>query len=517
MKLIPSFKARLRWASLFLPAAAALHAGAAPATGSPPEEAALAAYTARPLEYSVINLGRDAGSAFLNQRGQAAFTSWVLDDGVHGFFDGRRVIPVLPLGGSFVYVNGLNDNGVVVGEYRTATNDYRAFSWTAARGVRVLPRNTTVSGPAGGSALAVNNRNQVAGSVRAQVGIYPLAARWDPDGSLTHLPPLTARTARAHAINDSGMAVGEAEVNLHDNHAMVWSPDGTVTDLGTFGGTFSVAHHVNAAGQVLGHFYKDDSKIGFLWSRKQGMVQIGSSGGYRNVTALNDAGEVAGSNVTISGSAPSIQRPFLWSMRTGLRPLPLGGATHGEVLALNNRREMVGLVDRSPADSDFSSRRAVYWNGVSAPVDLNTRLYRAPAGLVLYAARAINDSGTILAESNAGLVMLRPGREGTPAPVLGPIMGAADGVVALGATADFMVDFVDSAIAESHLATASVNDGCPQPFPSLRERRGQGDVSLRHTFCRAGYVTLKVKVTDRAGNATQVERLLLVAAPTLQR
>lgn len=171
MKLIPSFKARLRWASLFLPAAAALHAGAAPATGSPPEDAALAAYAARPLEYSVINLGRDAGSAFLNQRGQAAFTSWVLDDGFHGFFDGRRVVPLHPVGGSFVYVNGLNDNGVVVGEYMTATNDYRAFSWTAARGVRVLPRNTTVSGPAGGSALAVNNRNQVVGSIRAQVGI----------------------------------------------------------------------------------------------------------------------------------------------------------------------------------------------------------------------------------------------------------------------------------------------------------------------------------------------------------
>lgn len=509
-----NFKARLRWASLCVPAALALHAGAAP-TQAP---AQAAAHAARPLEYSVINLGRDATTAVLNARGQAAFTSALLDERQHWFFDGRRVVALMPSSGAHGYVNALNDNGVVVGEIQTAAGDYRAFAWTTARGLRVLPRNNAVSGPASGAALAVNNRNQVVGRIRAQVGIYPLAARWNPDGALAHLAPLTARTARAVAINDSGMMVGEAEVNLHDNHAMVWSADGTVTDLGTFGGTYSAATHVNGAGQVLGYYYKDGNKTGFLWSRRYGMVQIGPGGGYRNVSALNEAGEVAGSELTILDSAPALQRPFIWSWRNGLRMLPLGGATHGEVLALNNRREMVGLVDRTPGDSDFSSRRAAWWNGVAQPVDLNTRLYRAPAGLVLYAAKSINDSGTILAESNAGLVMLRPGREGTPAPVLGPITGAgADGVVALGATVDFTVDFVDSNIAESHRAAASVNDGCPQPVPRLRERRGLGDVSVRHTFCRAGYVSLKVRVTDRAGNATQVERLLLVADPAAKR
>jgi len=496
-----NFTARLRRASLFLATALALHAGAAHAAPAP--------------EYTVINLGRDAATAVLNERGQAAFTSAVLDDRRHGFFDGRRVIALAPVGGTYSYVNALNDHGVVVGEYHMPSNDYHAFAWTAARGLHILPRNNAVPGLASGRALAINNRNQVVGSTRAPAGIYPLAARWHPDGSLFHLAPLTARLARAVAINNSGMAVGEAEVNLHDNHAMVWSADGTATDLGTFGGTYSAATHVNAAGQVLGYYFKDGNKIGFLWSRRHGMVPIGRSGGYRDVTALNEAGEVAGSEVTIRDSAPALRRPFIWSWRNGLRMLPLGGASHGEVMALNNRREMVGLVDRDPGDSDFTSRRAAFWNGVARPVDLNTRLVRAPAGLVLYAAKAINDHGTILAESNAGLVMLRPGRAGTPAPVMGPITGAgADGVVALGATVDFTVGFVDSNIAESHRAAASVNDGCPQPVPSLRERLGSGDVSVRHTFCRAGYVSLMVRVTDCVGNATQVERLLLVADPS---
>ena len=508
----PAFKVFLQRSGRFLPAFLALYATAA--TGAPSNIAA----PPRPLEYSVINLGRDAGTAVLNQNGQAAFSSWVLDDGFHGFFDGNRVHPLVPSGGSYSYVRGLNDRGVVVGEYLTASRDYRAFSWTKARGLHVLARGSVLSGSAGGSALAINNRNLVVGLTRSQMGIYPLAARWNLDGTVTHLAPQTARISRAVAVNDSGVAVGEAEVNRYDNHAMVWNADGTAIDLGTFGGSFSAATHVNASSQVLGHYYKDSDKIGFLWSQKHGMVPVGPNSGYQNVTALNDRGDVAGSKVTIDGSAPSLQRPFIWSQRDGLRPLPLAGAAHGEALALNNRREVVGLIDRLPGDSDFGSRRATYWSGVSIPVDLNTRLYRAPAGLVLYAAKAINDGGTILAESNAGLVMLRPGREGTAAPVLGPIAGVADdGNVALNATVDFTVNFVDSAIAEWHRAAVSINDGCPQPVPSLRERRGQGDVSVRHVFCRPGYVSLKVKVTDRAGNATQVERLLLVTDPSMQR
>ncbi|UUZ55844.1 hypothetical protein LP419_10370 [Massilia sp. H-1] len=42
-------------------------------------------------------------------------------------------------------------------------------------------------------------------------------------------------------------------------------------------------------------------------------------------------------------------------------------------------------------------------------------------GLVLRAGAAINDDGAILAYSNAGLVLLRPGKRGTDAPVLGPV------------------------------------------------------------------------------------------------
>jgi hypothetical protein len=149
---------------------------------------------------------------------------------------------------------------------------------------------------------------------------------------------------------------------------------------------------------------------------------------------------------------------------------------------------------------------------MAAAVDLNGRLYRAPAGLVLYTGKAINDRGDILADSNAGLVLLRPGTRGSDAPVLGPVNTAtATGTPAVGARVDFSVAFMDTGPSETHTATASIDDGCPADMPVVREARGNGEVDVGHTFCRAGDVMIRVKVTDRAGNTTEVHRALTVA------
>jgi len=504
MSFMLNSKARPQWAGLLLPAVAAFCAHAAPvnAAGGP----ALAA--ARAAEYSVVNLGPDTGRAVLNQRGQAAFATWISATEIfNGFFDGQRVHTLGSLGGAYTYVQGLNNQGVVVGQSQDALLDYRAFSWTVARGMRALP------GPTLSDALAVNNANQVVGAVRAQPqSFFTRANRWDPNGTLTSLGPLPARLSAARAINDSGVSVGDSEVLYQDSRAMVWDAAGQATDLGKFGGSQSTATHINAGGQVLGTYYKEGRGVGFLWCRETGMVRIGADSGEQHVTALNDLGEVTGNNLVVDGDPAFLYRPFIWSSARGMRPLPVAGALDARVQALNNQHEMVGYLERTAQDP--RSRRAVLWTDVANPVDLNTRLYRAPAGLVLYSANAINDNGTIVADSNAGLVLLRPGKTGTAAPVLGAIAGgAADDTVALGGTLDFTVNFVDSAVAESHVAAASVDDGCPQGSPSLRERRGNGDVSLRHTFCRAGAVTVKLKVTDRAGNATQVQRRLVVTDP----
>jgi uncharacterized membrane protein len=502
MPFMPSYAARLKWAGLFVPALTALCASAAPVNA--PVESAYAAAPARATEYSVINLGPDASMASLNQRGQVAFGNSGSDEPFNGFFDGSRLYSLGLFGRSVAYLTGLNNRGVVIGYALDPFSGSQAFTWTVAEGMRPLPGATAAT------VLAINDCNQVAGTVdvRGQRLPYTRANRWNPDGTMTPLGPLPATYSAAVAINASGMTAGAVDDATRLFHATVWDAAGRATDLGTFGGLQSRASHINASGQVAGTISWERRAIGFLWSRQTGMVQIGPVTGSRDVRALNDHGDVAGNNQVV-GDIPGAHRsPFIWSMRRGLLPLPLAGAPYGRVAALNNRREMVGYVE--PAAPDSRSRRAVYWNDVASPVDLNTRLYRAPAGLVLYSAREINDNGSILADSNAGLVLLRPGRAGTAAPVLGPIAGPEWNAVTSGDAVDFTVSFVDSAAAESHVASASVDDGCPQPAPSLREQRGLGDVSLRHTFCRTGFATVKVTVTDRAGNATQVQRRLFV-------
>jgi uncharacterized membrane protein len=291
----------------------------------------------------------------------------------------------------------------------------------------------------------------------------------------------------------------------------VWDPSGRATDLGTLGGSQSIAEHVNVRGQVLGTYYLNGMPGGFLWSRNGGIVTIAPDAGAGvRPTALNDGGDVAANVVVTDAGGNYVSTPFLWSPARGRRPLALGGAAHGSAEALNNRTGMVGYVVRGSADP--LDRRAVRWQGMAAAVDLNGRLYRAPAGLVLYTGKAINDRGDILADSNAGLVLLRPGTRGSDAPVLGPVNTAtATGTPAVGARVDFSVAFMDTGPSETHTATASIDDGCPADMPVVREARGNGEVDVGHTFCRAGDVTIRVKVTDRAGNTTEVHRALTVA------
>lgn len=296
-------------------------------------QTATAAATARaaPVEYSVVNLGPDAGNAVLNKNGQAAYATWSSGDVniFNGFFDGKRVHVLGSLGGAYTLVRGLNNHGVVVGESRDALANDRAFTWTAARGMRALP------GPSLSRANTINDAGQVVGAVRADGPPqlpYTRANRWDANGTLTRLGPAPARLSEARDINESGISVGDSEVQFQDSRAMVWDKAGKATDLGKFGGTQSTATHINASGQVLGTYYHREGRgVGFLWSQKQGMVRIGPDSGDQYVTALNDKGEVSGNNLVIGTDQTYRYTPFVWSAQRGMRPLPINGALDARV------------------------------------------------------------------------------------------------------------------------------------------------------------------------------------------
>ncbi|MBQ5945971.1 hypothetical protein [Massilia sp. ST3] len=451
--------------------------------------------------YSVVNMPMEEGaSAYLNEKGQLAYSSFVFGDA--GFFDGDRIYSLGSLGGGSTSVRGLNNRGVVVGDTLDASEPFgaqRAFTWTAARGMRALP------GPLGASARAVNDRNQVAGAIPA-AGITARAVRWDPDGRLRMLGPVPLSLSEAWTMNDAALAGGFADVADGSIHATVWDSAGRVTDLGTMGGLRGFTYHVNRWGAAAGvsDSAGKESELAFYWSPRSGRVPIGArNAGVRLVAALNDRGEVAGLTETAGGFLP-----YLWSRSRGLVLLPRGGAQTADLVDLNNRGEMVGALERRPGQG----LRAVRWPGLANPLDLTTRVYRGPPGLVIHAATAINDAGVIAAHSNAGLVLLRPGTRGTDAPVLGPIAGLP-GEAALGAELRLSLGFVDNSPTQSHTARVDWSDGCSSPLPLLREARGVGRIDFQHRFCEAGFHTVTVTIADSGGRHTQVRKEVFVSEP----
>lgn len=482
-----------------------LLAGAA-ATAAPTALPASAAPSSTPCAchgtvYSVINLDPEGGAAaFLNEKGQAAVGSFVF--GTNSFFDGDRVRPLGSLGGGFTVIKGLNDRGVVAAESLDAAEpfgNYYPVTWSTARGMRIVP------GSLGGQVWGINNRNQLIGQIPAP-GLTARAVRFDPGAAVVPLGPPPFSLSEGRAINNHAFAGGYSDYADGTIHASVWNAAGGLTDLGTLGGQRAFTVAVNERGEAAG--YSDDptntNEIGFFWSPGGGLVPIGSqNGGSRLIAGLNDRGEVVG----ITG-APAVTTAYYWSRGRGLVSLPRAGAAESDVLDINNRSQMVGGLRRS------SGSRAVLWRGLTTPVDLNSRLVRIPAGLVLELGAAINESGTILAYSNAGLVMLRPGTRGTDAPVLGPVTGLPD-MVTVGDEVRASLSFIDNAPAQVHTAVVDWGDSCVSPLPLVTEAGGAGNVGLQHVFCAPGFQNVTVGVTDSGGRTTETQRQVLVNTPAV--
>lgn len=451
--------------------------------------------------YTVINLGPQSATAKLNERGQVAFTSTNRFGTVSRFFDGERIVPIGALGGDASWVRALNNHGMVVGQSSTGGQPDRllGFAWTPAGGMRALP------GESPSSANDVNDRNEIVGATPAQ-GVAARAVRWNPDGSMTALGPLPLLSSSAVAINNRGYATGAVNFPYTGPRATLWDPAGGETDLAPPSRSASEGLHINERNEVAGQisFMRFGRPLGFFWSRDSGTIPFREFAG--DVSDLNNRGEAVGTRAVLMSA-------FQWTLGRGWVWLPLPSGGFSSANDINDHGETVGAFE--PYGPEPGEGRALRWPSFMAqPIELGTRLYRAPAGLVLRDALAINNNGTILADSNAGLVMLRPGRRGTDAPVLGPIAGLP-ATLAAGQEVALTVDFTDDAAAQTHAASVLVSDGCPSTAPTVTESGGAGQVRLRHRFCAAGSYAMKVVVTDSGGRATELQRDIVVEGPAL--
>jgi probable HAF family extracellular repeat protein len=236
-----------------------------------------------------------------------------------------------------------------------------AMSGAAGTQRSTLPRWTlTEIGTLGGKyrdsseATAINERGEIiasscdAGDVYCQGFVWRHGVR----ERLSALPGPWGYTSNAYAISDRGDIVGASYDDSNDPRAVVWK-NGSITALRRLRGAFaSEALVVNAHGEIAGTS-DDAARTGdhvVIW--RDGMVvDLGAppppsqgSDQYPLVNAINDHGQVVGSNQGVSGTPGQIVGLRAFATRHG-KLVPLTPAGHkSEAEDINDRGWIVGSV-----------------------------------------------------------------------------------------------------------------------------------------------------------------------------
>ncbi len=241
-------------------------------------------------------------------------------------------------------------------------------TWT----VVVLPTLTAN----GGSARAVNNRGDVAGTSHVALN-YPHPVAWS-NGAVTDLLAGNPAYGVANAINDQGAIAGTERSGV-----IVWK-DGVATSLGIAG----EPQDINKSGGVVGYYYPYGEigwgpVHGFLW--KDGVLRdIGDLGNNQSYAmGVNDKDVVVGHAVLPFSST---YHAVVWQNGV-LRDMGTLGGTNSFAVDINNHGVIVGTSDAG--DGSYW----MYTSGISGGMT---------AVLKDASPSAINDAGAIVGNFRSG-------------------------------------------------------------------------------------------------------------------
>jgi probable HAF family extracellular repeat protein len=195
---------------------------------------------------------------------------------------------------------GINNNGTIVGFAMSANfGSSRAFIWTPAGGIKPLQD----LGGSGSIAFAINNSGVAVGEASLpNEAIH--AVKWSATGVITDINPPGAGASEATAINDAGDITGWAfPAGGNGEHAWLWRADGTQQDLGTLGGQRAFAYGINSGQVVVGWSEQVPPKpdIAFRWTPAGGMKPITAFGGGSQALGISDRNRVVGFQVVQAG------------------------------------------------------------------------------------------------------------------------------------------------------------------------------------------------------------------------
>jgi len=338
------------------------------------------------------------------------------------------------LGGTQSRGTGISNGGVVAGWSNLANGTRHAAVWTDGS----ITDLKTLGGPSSSVPWpGVNNTGMVVGishtteldllnenwSCEAGAFIPPTNPRrvcrgfvW-MDGAMHELPTLGGTHGFATGVNNVGQVVGWAETPVHDPtcnsargtgvqvlqfRAVLWEPKKAArTELPPYpGDSTSAATAINERGQVVGISGECDQAVGRFSARRsviwdRGTVDtlptLGGSS-WHTPMDINERGDVVGfSNPPSAGDLVGdfLANGFFWARGSATveRIRPLDGNTVSQALAVNDRRQVVGV-----SSGGAPGVRAFLWeDGVL--MNLNDLVDIAPN--VLQSAQHINDAGQI--------------------------------------------------------------------------------------------------------------------------
>jgi probable HAF family extracellular repeat protein len=238
--------------------------------------------------YRITDAGPNGSRAVaydLNESGVVAGGSSGVDHasrGAEGAYLWERGV-ITPLAGRAA--RAVNDLGEVVGEAAGAPCRWGADEPSCAG--------------ASGVARGVNNLGQVVGELT--IGNGKLHAFLWEGFELTDLGTLGGDWSVAYDISDSGQVVGWAENSAGQISAFSWN-NGVMTDLGSLGGPMSMAYAVNDNGDVVGFSSTPDGDDrAFIARPDEGLLDLGSLGGYSVAYDVDNYGRVVGEAATEAG------------------------------------------------------------------------------------------------------------------------------------------------------------------------------------------------------------------------
>jgi len=460
--------------------------------------------------YAIVNLVPGIGyRTRINTRGQAAFEYVSAAYRLRvGFFDGERMRDIAPPGADTAALGDMNAKGEVA-LYSALPSDagffLRPFRWSRAAGWTLLPvlRNH------GDTFLSAINDH---GTIIGASGIGPGEAgfrgvRWSPTNSLLRLPtPAGFGESMVNEINENDVSVGFASDAARVMHALIWDAAGRPIDLGTLGASEAAGLVNNKRGEIAGWLNVTGPDFqSFLWSPGKGATRVGL---HTVPGDLNNVGELVG---RIYYPDTGKDHAFVFSRARGLVDLHRSPFTSSDASQSDDKGTVVGAMLNDLVGA--FSQRAYRWSRSGEAIDLNTRLPDAPDGLIVTEALRLASNGDIIANSNAGLVLLRRAG-GTDAPVLGPV--ALPDVVRPAEPTALTLSFRDRNKGDTHRATVDWGDGSGPQVAAISESKGRGELSAAHTYACAGDYNIVVRVTDSGGRATLQAQPVTIFPPFVQ-